>query len=158
MARGSAYCTCEICKNGFVHHCEAENVEELEKDIDWFSKHNCICPTCFQKIKKRELLLAIQRVEELFPDLPIIQGSSEHQIAYANHLRTKFVEKYLFLCLSVQEMIHDEPDRIVRILKKEEYPTFEESYTIPEITCAYLVFKNNQASILIDMIRNTTYL
>lgn len=158
MPSGSASCKCDICGDSFTQSCDEINCEMLEERIDWYSKHHCICPSCFQKLKKREMLTTMEKIEELFPTLPTITGKSGNQIAYANSLRSRFMEKYLYLCLEVEEMAERNVAHLRRIIAKQDYPDFDGDYSVAEISSAYLCFCNSNADVLIEFIRNSCYI
>lgn len=98
MARVKITLRCTNCGQSFEHIHYCQNSREAASYEEWAKENITICPNCRaaaknekEQAKVREYLVGI---EDAYP-LPQITGVSEKQIAFAEKLRSRFIEKSL---------------------------------------------------------------
>ena len=95
MAKVRMTCKCENCGKEFEHIHMCRNTKDAEDYEKWAKENITICPECYadqkrmEKENKREAYMA--EIEEEHK-LPEITGVSDKQIAYAESLRSRFVD------------------------------------------------------------------
>lgn len=92
MAIASITVTCSTCGNSFTHRKECRNRREADSYESWASNHISECPSCARDRCKAEASRKLaDKLSELGRILPMIEGVSDKQIAYAENVREKYL-------------------------------------------------------------------
>lgn len=110
MAMASVNITCTHCGKTFEHRKSCYNRREADQHEAWARENVTLCPECRAAQKKAALL-------EKLPTLPAIEGVSEKQVAYADSLRTKYIDDHMVEVKQYQQ--------ITRTLTPEEQAALE---------------------------------
>lgn len=95
MAKVRMTCKCENCGKEFEHIHMCRNTKDAEDYEKWAKENIAICPECYaeqkrmEKENKRKAYMAEIEDEHKIPE---ITGVSEKQIAYAERLRSLFID------------------------------------------------------------------
>lgn len=85
-------CTCIECGKEFSCRKKCRNRSEAERYEAWASEHRRQCPDCYRAEQQRRAEAQIaEQLAEWGMELPIIQGVSDKQIAYATNIRRDYM-------------------------------------------------------------------
>lgn len=104
MAIAKIEITCTSCGCTFTHRNECYNRREADSYEAWASTHISECPSCARERRKAEASRKLaDKLSELGRVLPMIEGVSDKQIAYAEAVR----EQYLAARLDDVTLYHE---------------------------------------------------
>ena len=84
--------TCSTCGNSFTHRKECRNRREADSYVAWASTHISECLSCARDRRKAEASRKLaDNLSELGMILPMIEGVSDKQIAYAETVREQYL-------------------------------------------------------------------
>lgn len=92
MAIASITLTCGTCGNSFTHRKECRNRREADSYEAWASINISECASCVRARRKEEASKKLAaKLSDLGRTLPMIEGVSDKQIAYAESVREKYL-------------------------------------------------------------------
>lgn len=92
MAIASITLTCNTCGKKFEHRRNCYNRSEANRYEQWAENNITECPACWHKAQEAAKAKALaDKLTECGFVLPVIEGVSDKQIAYAEKLRTRYL-------------------------------------------------------------------